>query len=64
MAVGCDVGVSGVRPSNEVCVAMVVEVSPEIEQLVFEVCRRPESQEVDLSQFSLVFVSARLYTPP
>jgi hypothetical protein len=28
--------------------AMVVEVGPEIEQLVFEVCRRPEQQVIQV----------------
>jgi len=28
--------------------AMVVEVGPEIEQLVFEVCRRPEQQVIEV----------------
>jgi len=28
--------------------AMVVEVGPEIEQLVFEICRRPEQQVIQI----------------
>jgi hypothetical protein len=28
--------------------AMVIEVGPEIEQLVFEICRRPEQQVIQI----------------
>ena len=47
-AIGRDTGVSGVRPSREFMRAMVVEVGPEIEHLVFEICRRPEQQVIQI----------------